>query len=110
MDRTFMFVGALMGFVGVGLGAFGAHALRGRLSPEMLAIFETAVRYQMYHAIALLCRSLRRRLGRWLRRRRPVLNHHIADDRDRTAFRREGLRAVGAFDDQLLSEQRHLVL
>ena len=49
-----MFVGALMGFVGVGLGAFGAHALRGRLSPEMLAIFETAVRYQMYHAIALL--------------------------------------------------------
>jgi len=54
MDRTFMFVGALMGFVGVGLGAFGAHALRGRLSPDMLAIFETAVRYQMYHAIALL--------------------------------------------------------
>ncbi len=54
MDRTFMFVGALMGFVGVGLGAFGAHALRGRLSPEMLAIFETGVRYQMYHAIALL--------------------------------------------------------
>jgi len=54
MDRTFMFVGALMGFIGVGLGAFGAHALRGRLSPEMLAVFETAVRYQMYHAIALL--------------------------------------------------------
>src|SRR6478736_5973943 len=52
MDRTFMFVGALMGFVGV--GAFGAHALRGRLSPDMLAIFETGVRYQMYHAIALL--------------------------------------------------------
>ena len=49
-----MFVGALMGFVGVGLGAFGAHALRRRLSAEMLAIFETAVRYQMYHAIALL--------------------------------------------------------
>lgn len=54
MDRTFMFVGALMGFAGVGLGAFGAHALKGRLSPEMLAVFETAVRYQMYHALALL--------------------------------------------------------
>jgi uncharacterized membrane protein YgdD (TMEM256/DUF423 family) len=54
MDRTFMFIGALMGFVGVGLGAFGAHGLRGRLSPEMLAIFETGVRYQMYHALALL--------------------------------------------------------
>ena len=36
-----MFVGALMGFVGVGLGAFGAHALKGRLSPDMLAVFET---------------------------------------------------------------------
>jgi len=54
MDRTFMFVGALMGFVGVGLGAFGAHGLRGRLSPEMLAVFETGVRYQMYHALVLL--------------------------------------------------------
>ena len=54
MDRTFMFVGALMGCVGVGLGAFGAHALKGRLSPDMLAVFETGVRYQMYHALALL--------------------------------------------------------
>ena len=54
MDRTFMFIGALMGFVGVGLGAFGAHALKGRLSPDMLAVFETGVRYQMYHALALL--------------------------------------------------------
>jgi uncharacterized membrane protein YgdD (TMEM256/DUF423 family) len=54
MDRTFMFVGALMGCVGVGLGAFGAHGLRGRLSPEMLAVFETGVRYHMYHALALL--------------------------------------------------------
>jgi uncharacterized membrane protein YgdD (TMEM256/DUF423 family) len=54
MDRTFMFVGALMGLTGVGLGAFGAHGLRGRLSPEMLAVFETGVRYHMYHALALL--------------------------------------------------------
>ncbi len=54
MDRTFMFVGALMGFVGVGLGAFGAHALKGQLEPDMLAVFETGVRYQMYHALALL--------------------------------------------------------
>lgn len=54
MDRTFVFVAALMGLVGVGLGAFGAHGLRGRLSPEMLAVFETGVRYQMYHALALL--------------------------------------------------------
>jgi uncharacterized membrane protein YgdD (TMEM256/DUF423 family) len=54
MDRTFLFVGAIMGFVGVSLGAFGAHGLRARLSPEMLAVFETGVRYHMYHALALV--------------------------------------------------------
>src|SRR6185503_13274623 len=54
MDKTFMFVGALMGGVGVAIGAFGAHGLRGSLSPEMLAVFETGVRYHMYHALAIL--------------------------------------------------------
>lgn len=54
MDRTFIFIGAFMGFVGVGLGAFGAHGLRGRLSPEMLTVFETGVRYHLYHALAIL--------------------------------------------------------
>src|SRR5438309_4348304 len=54
MDRTFMLVGAVAAFIGVGFGAFGAHGLRGRLSPEMLAVFETGVKYQMYHALALL--------------------------------------------------------
>ena len=57
MDRTFLLIGALAGFVGVALGAFGAHGLRGRLSPEMLTVFETGVRYQMYHALALLATS-----------------------------------------------------
>ena len=41
-------------FVAVAAGAFGAHALKSRLSPEMLAVWETAVRYQVYHALALL--------------------------------------------------------
>jgi uncharacterized membrane protein YgdD (TMEM256/DUF423 family) len=54
MGRTFLFIGALAGVTGVGLGAFGAHGLRGRLSPDMLAVFETGVRYHMYHALALL--------------------------------------------------------
>src|SRR4029077_16492488 len=54
MDRTFVLIGALAGVVGVTLGAFGAHGLRARLSPEMLSVFETGVRYQMYHALALL--------------------------------------------------------
>jgi uncharacterized membrane protein YgdD (TMEM256/DUF423 family) len=54
MDRTFLLIGSVLGFLGVVFGAFGAHALRSRLSPEMLAVFETAVRYQMYHTFALL--------------------------------------------------------
>jgi uncharacterized membrane protein YgdD (TMEM256/DUF423 family) len=54
MDRTFLFAGALAGFIGVGLGAFGAHFLKARLSPDMLAIFETGVRYQLVHAVALV--------------------------------------------------------
>ncbi len=54
MDRTFLLIGAVLGFLGVAVGAFGAHGLRGRLSPEMLAVFETGVRYQMYHVFALL--------------------------------------------------------
>jgi uncharacterized membrane protein YgdD (TMEM256/DUF423 family) len=54
MDRRFLFIGAALGFLGVAIGAFGAHGLRGRLSPEMLAVFEIGVRYQMYHVFALL--------------------------------------------------------
>src|SRR5687767_10539075 len=58
MDRTLLLVGAVAGCIGVGFGAFGAHGLRGRLSPEMLAVFETGVRYQMYHAFAILITAI----------------------------------------------------
>jgi uncharacterized membrane protein YgdD (TMEM256/DUF423 family) len=54
VDRTFLLIGALLGFLGVSFGAFGAHALRTRLAADMLAVFETAVRYQMYHVFAIL--------------------------------------------------------
>ncbi len=54
MDRTFVALGALSAFVAVAAGAFGAHALRGRLGPELAATFETGARYEMYHALALL--------------------------------------------------------
>jgi uncharacterized membrane protein YgdD (TMEM256/DUF423 family) len=54
LDRTFLLIGAVLGFLGVAFGAFGAHVLKSRLSPEMLAVFETAVRYQMYHVFAVL--------------------------------------------------------
>jgi uncharacterized membrane protein YgdD (TMEM256/DUF423 family) len=54
MDRLLFPLGALMAAIAVAAGAFGAHGLRGRLSPEMLAIFETGARYQMYHALGML--------------------------------------------------------
>lgn len=53
MDRTFFVIGSLFALMGVAAGAFGAHVLEGRLAPEQLAVFETGVRYQMYHAFAL---------------------------------------------------------
>lgn len=54
MTKTFFLTGTLFGFLAVSLGAFGAHALKSKLSTEMLSVFETGVRYQMYHALALL--------------------------------------------------------
>jgi uncharacterized membrane protein YgdD (TMEM256/DUF423 family) len=54
MDRLFFGLGALSAMLSVAAGAFGAHALRKALSPEYLSVFETAARYQMYHALGLL--------------------------------------------------------
>jgi uncharacterized membrane protein YgdD (TMEM256/DUF423 family) len=54
MDRVFFGLGAVSAMFAVGAGAFGAHALRARILPEHLAIFETGARYQIYHALALL--------------------------------------------------------
>ena len=54
MNRSFFALGCISAFIGVAVGAFGAHGLKGRLSAEMLAIFEVGVRYQMYHAFALI--------------------------------------------------------
>ena len=54
MHRPFLAAGFVFGLLGVAGGAFGAHALEGALTPERLATFETGVRYQMYHALALI--------------------------------------------------------
>jgi uncharacterized membrane protein YgdD (TMEM256/DUF423 family) len=54
MDRFFFLSGAIAAFIAVALGAFGAHSLRTKLSPDMLYIFEVGVRYQMYHALGLI--------------------------------------------------------
>lgn len=52
--RRWLQLGAIAGFLGVCLGAFGAHALRQRLAPDLLAVYRTGVEYQFYHAFALL--------------------------------------------------------
>ena len=54
MDRTFLIVAAFSGFTGVTLGAFGAHGLRDRISPDLLAVYQTGVQYHLIHAVALL--------------------------------------------------------
>ena len=54
MQKNFLLLAAILGFLGVAFGAFGAHGLRGRLSPEMMSVFEIGVRYQMYHVFALV--------------------------------------------------------
>lgn len=63
MDRLFALAGAILAFLAVLAGAFGAHALRGSIAPEHLVTFETGVRYQMYHALALLAAAWV--AGRW---------------------------------------------
>jgi uncharacterized membrane protein YgdD (TMEM256/DUF423 family) len=65
MGRIFLFAATLLAGLAVAFGAFGAHALRSQLDANALAIFETAVRYQMYHALALALVAL------WLDRPSP---------------------------------------
>jgi uncharacterized membrane protein YgdD (TMEM256/DUF423 family) len=63
MDKLFFTLAAISGGSAVALGAFGAHGLKARLAADLLATFETAVRYQMYHALALLVVALA--FARW---------------------------------------------
>ncbi|MCC7491630.1 MAG: DUF423 domain-containing protein [Fimbriimonadaceae bacterium] len=65
MQRSWQSAGALLAGLAVLLGAFGAHGLRDHLTPERLAVYEVAVRYQMYHALGiLLAVALLRQPGR----------------------------------------------
>lgn len=61
-SRTFIVLGAVLAGLGVAAGAFGAHGLADRVTPERLAVYETGARYQVYHALALLAVGL---LARW---------------------------------------------
>jgi uncharacterized membrane protein YgdD (TMEM256/DUF423 family) len=58
MTRIFLGVAAILGGLSVAAGAFGAHALRQKLSERAIEIFQTGVHYQMYHALALLLVAL----------------------------------------------------
>jgi len=70
-SRLFFMLGAASAFLAVAFGAFGAHSLKAILAPDMLAVFETGVRYQMYHALALLA------VG-WAAHQYPQASFHIA--------------------------------
>ncbi len=54
MERLFLALGAISAGISVAAGAFGAHGLKSRIPPELLTIWETGARYQMYHAFALM--------------------------------------------------------
>ncbi len=58
MNPIFLLLGALSAMLGVGLGAFGAHGLKTMISPELLAVYQTGVTYQMYHALGLIVIAL----------------------------------------------------
>ena len=62
-ERTIFALGAVCALIAVAAGAFGAHALAERLTPDRLATFETGARYQMYHAFALIAAAWA--VGRW---------------------------------------------
>ena len=63
MDKKIISTGAILGMVAIILGAFGAHALKKALSIEQLSTFETGVKYQMYHALFLLCIGMNNELS-----------------------------------------------
>ena len=54
MQKGFLFLGSCLAGIAVILGAFGAHALKAKLEPDQLQVFETGVRYQMYHSFAII--------------------------------------------------------
>ncbi|WP_372748394.1 DUF423 domain-containing protein [Litorivivens sp.] len=58
MGQIFLVAGAISGFLAVALGAFGAHALKQRLTADMLAVYDTAVQYHFYHTLALIAVAL----------------------------------------------------
>ncbi|NOT11488.1 MAG: DUF423 domain-containing protein [Methylococcaceae bacterium] len=63
MKSIFLFLGAISAFTGVAMGAFGAHGLKAILTPEMMAVYQTGVSYQMWHALGLIGVAIIRHLN-----------------------------------------------
>ncbi len=63
MSKLFLVLGSLNGFFAVALGAFGAHGLKARLSPDLLSVYETGVQYHTTHALGLLAIGI---VAHWL--------------------------------------------
>ncbi|HSC52240.1 MAG TPA: DUF423 domain-containing protein [Phnomibacter sp.] len=62
MTGKTVFWGSIIAALAVAFGAFGSHVLKGRLEPNAIATFQTAVQYQMYHALALVCLGIYNRM------------------------------------------------
>ena len=62
-SRRVMIVGCVFAGLGVAAGAFGAHMLKGLLDPPMLAVYDAAIRYQMYHAFGMVLVGIAMRIG-----------------------------------------------
>jgi uncharacterized membrane protein YgdD (TMEM256/DUF423 family) len=58
MHKGLLKIGAILGALSIILGAFAAHTIKSRVSPDVLAIFETGVRYQMYHVFAIFITAI----------------------------------------------------
>jgi len=58
MKSIFLFFGSLSALIGIGMGAFGAHGLKAILTPEMMAVYQTGVTYQMWHSFGLITIAL----------------------------------------------------
>lgn len=71
MDKIFFAIASILGGLAVALGAFGAHALAGRVEPRLLEVFETGVRYHFYHALALVAVVVA--IGRWPENSLPAM-------------------------------------
>ena len=77
MTSKTVMTGSILAGVAVALGAFGAHVLKGRLEPDEMTTFQTAVQYQMYHALAVVVTGIFNRIKPGKRLANAVLAFYL---------------------------------